>query len=305
MNKIPLEDTITAAFRFLFTRILSVIGTLWLPMLLLVAVWGGVIYLVVPHEWWMGQFPVLDEKHPDLGVILSIVRPFLIGAPLIGLVSLYLYSMMKVGLLRLSLGRAKGTYVFLSFGADVWRVMAASLLCMLTVMAAYVVILVFGFGGGALIETLKLSGWWMALLVLLVIAAVCFAIYATVRLYFFLPAVVVAEHRIGFAHSWRLGRGNFWRIVLISLLIVFAVSIVGGMISNIIMAPIMTGNLMQMQDKPTPAEIAAFLRSLVSLIPVFVGMTVIQQVAMMALMAGAQGSAYNALNAKQEEASVS
>ena len=41
MTKIPLETTIAGAYRFLFMRILSILGTLWLPMLVAVALLVG------------------------------------------------------------------------------------------------------------------------------------------------------------------------------------------------------------------------------------------------------------------------
>ena len=47
------------------------------------------------------------------------------------------------------------------------------------------------------------------------IVAVLWYIYAAVRLVFFLPAVVVAEEQIGLGRSWALGRGNFWRIIIV------------------------------------------------------------------------------------------
>jgi hypothetical protein len=162
MNKIPLEDTISAAFQFLFKRILSIIGTVWLPMVLLAAVWGGIVYLVVPHEWWQGQFPILADKNPDLAMIWSMIRPLAIGFPLMGLAGLVLFSVMQVGLLRLSLGQSRRTFVFLSFGADVWRIVAASFLCGLTVMALYAAILILAIGGGEFVKHLKPEAAWIA-----------------------------------------------------------------------------------------------------------------------------------------------
>jgi len=304
MNKIPLEATISAAYRFLFTRILSVLGTVWLPLLVMAVLAGGIIFAVVPPEWWHGQFPVaFGDKQPDLPQILALFRPFFIGMPPLILISLVLNAMMMVGLLRLSLGQTRSQYIFFSLGGDVWRVVLAMLLLIVILVLFYVVCAGVAVGASLLLKPFIPHGAWVVATVVLVIAAVCYPIYAIVRLYFFLPATIVAQHRIGFSHSWGLGRGNFWRIVLIFLVIVIPVGIVTGMVSNIAVMPIMASQLMQFQHHhhPSLADVFALFHAMVPLLPIMIGVGVVQRIAVTALMAGAAGSAYNALTPKQEE----
>ena len=301
MNKIPLETTIAGAYRFLFTRILSILGTLWLPLLVLAALWGGIAYLVVPHGWWQGQFPVIADKHPDPAMIWAIFQPFAMGMPLLAITGLVLGSMMLVGLMRLSLGQTKSSYIFFSLGGDIWRLVAAYVLLYLIAIGLIAVMVGIAMAGAGVAGLFVPKGAAVALTVLLVIAAVCFFIYAMVRFSFFVPAVVVAEHRIGLGRAWQLGGGNFWRIFIVILLIVIPVAIVGGMISNMTIMPILASEIMRLQGKPTAADLAAFFHALPPLIPVLLAIGVLQRIVTMGLMAGAMGSAYNAVVPRQEE----
>ena len=308
MTKIPLETTIAGAYRFLFMRILSILGTLWLPMLVAVALLVGIVWLVIPHEWLMGNFPKLPEGghgphdfKAGFTAMMAICGPFLKAIPLLTIVSLVMSSMMMVGLLQLSLGQRKSSYVFFSLGGDVWRLVLASLLIFVLLLLFYAGSIGIAVAASAIAKPLVPHGVWVAATILLAIAAVCFPIYAMVRLFFFLPAVVVTEHRIGLGRSWQLGRGNFWRIIVVILLIVIPVAIVGGMISNMTIMPILASELMRFEDKPTAADVTALFRALPPLIPMFLAIGVLQRVATMGLMAGAMGSAYNALVPKEEE----
>ena len=302
MNKIPLEATISAAYRFLFTRILSVLGTLWLPVLVMAALFGGLVYLMVPHEVWQGQIPaIFEQKHPDPWALLAILKPFFIGMPVMTLIGLVMSSMMMVGLLRLSLGQKQTQYIYFSLGGDVWRLTLAMFLLVFIIILLYLVAIGIAVGGSFLFKQFLPHGAWIALTVLLGIAAACYPIYAIVRLYFFLPATIVSQHRIGFGHSWELGRGNFWRIVLVFLVIAIPVGIVCGMISNIAVMPIIASQLMRFQEHPSPTEVLALLHGMLPLLPIVIGVGIVQRIATTALIAGAAGSAYNALSAKKEE----
>ena len=301
MPKIPLEQTISGAFRFFFVRILSVLGTVWLPLLAIAVLWGGLIWLVVPHDWWLGKFPVLQGKHPDPAAVFSIILPFFAVLPLLVLSAMVVDAMMSVGLLRLSLGVKKRCFIFFSLGADVWRVVWANVLIFVTLFAAEIAIVlfvIFATGLGTLFK--QYEGLWTAGIVVLTIAAICFAIYSLVRLFFFLPAMVVLNHKIAFANSWRLGRGNFWRIVLISLVICIAVSIVFGTISDVTLVAIAGGLADGLGEHPTHAQIMAFFRALIPLAPIMFAIMALEWVANTAIMAGAVGTAYKALTGKEE-----
>jgi hypothetical protein len=300
MNKIPLETTLAGSYRFLFTRILSILGTLWLPVLVTAALTAGIVWLVVPHEWLAGNFPKLGE-HPAPQEIWAICMPFVAGFPLLFVTMLVMSSMMYVGLMRLSLGQTPRCFAFFSLGGDVWRMALAFVAIWLLIMlleAGLVGLFVAAlFAAKALMPETAM----VLFLIVLGIAELCFFVYVAVRWSFFIPAVVVAEHSVGLGRSWELGGGNFWRIVVISLLIYIPVAMVAGMVWQMALMPYVVSEAMRLPENPGTAEIDTFFRALMPLLPVGLTVMVLQQVATMGLVAGAIGTAYKALNPAVEE----
>ena len=295
MNKIPLETTLAGAYRFLFTRILSIVGTLWMPFLVSVVLLAGIVWLVVPHAWLMGNFPQFGDN-PTFQEIWELCRPVVMGIPLIVVLSLVMGAMMLVGLMRLSLGQRKRCYFFFSLGADVWRMVLASILLVVLIILLELVLVGVFFGAMAAAKAFLPHNAVVLTLVVLGIVEVCFYIYAIVRWPFFLPAVVVAEKKIGLGRSWQLGGGNFWRIVVVYLLIFIPVAIVAGVVWQMTVMPVFISEAMRMPDKPAPADFVVLLQALLPLLPVILGLSLLQKLATMGLMAGAIGTAYNALN---------
>ena len=304
MSKIPLESTLAGAYRFLFTRILSIIGTLWLPFLATAALLAGIVWLAIPHDWLAGNFPQLSENASPQEV-LAICLPFVKAVPLILIVSLIMGSMMYVGLMRLSLGQTKHSFAFFSLGGDVWRMALAFVLMGLLIVLLEAVLIGLFFAALAAAKAFMPQTAMILFLVVLGIVEVCFLIYAVVRWQFFLPAVVVAEHKIGLGRSWELGGGNFWRIVVIVLLIVIPVGFVAGLVWQMTLMPVLVSEAMRMPDNPGPAEMSAFFRALLPLAPVFLIVILVQKVATMGLMAGAIGTAYKAVTPAPEEEQAS
>ncbi len=106
-----------------------------------------------------------------------------------------------------------------------WRLIGAYLLLALATIAIYVGIVVATIGLVALGVTVRspeshIGAAGNALIigaVLLGCVAALAAIYAGVTLSFLVTPVVIAEDRISLGRGWKLARGNFWRIVLMSL----------------------------------------------------------------------------------------
>ncbi|MDE2184343.1 MAG: hypothetical protein KGJ78_15085 [Alphaproteobacteria bacterium] len=304
MNRIPLETTIAGAYRFLFTKIVSIVGTLWLPFVLMAAIMGGAVYLVVPHEWLLGHFPTLHAKDVTPQAVFAMIGPCLAMAPLFFVVAIIAVSMMIAGLMRHALGQKTSmTFVYFSLGANVWRMAGAFILCWLVVMFAGALLA----GACAAFYALAFAAipkpWNGLVLAVFILCAVCAWVYTAIRLTFFIPAVVVAENRIGLGRSWQLGGGNFWRIFVIYLLIIMPVAFVGGIIAQMTFLPIVMGHLAQMHatDAHGPEAARAFIHTLLPLIPVIVVINLLERIALMGLMAGAAGTAYNAVTAKAEE----
>lgn len=302
MKKIPLEATLGGAYRFLFTRILSIIGTIWLPLVLLIAIGGGLVYWLVPHAWLAGHLPTLHAKDVEPAMAWALCRPFIVGIPIFGIAVLIAYAMMITGLMRLSLGQTTTpTFVYFSLGANVWRMILAFILCevMILVLGGVLAALVMLFKALAMPHIPHPAG--SLLFAVLILAAVCAFLYAAVRLTFFIPAVVVAENRIGLGRSWELGGGNFWRIIVIYLLVLLPVAIVAGIISQMTVLPAIMSQIVVLPHDAAPAQVVhAFLKALLPVLPAVVAIRVVAQLAMIGLVAGAAGTAYNAVTAKDE-----
>jgi len=298
MKKIPLEETLGGAYRFLFTNVVSIIGTAWLPFVASFALCGGLIYIAVPHEWWSGNFPQINSFEQ----IFAAVMPLLAVYPLILFLLVLMSAMVLAGLMRHALElKTTPTFVYFSLGAPVWRMLGAFVLYYL-VMILLVAALVLLFFLVYLVAFPHLPhGGGVALLIVLGIAEFCFYIYAAVRLFFFLPAVVVAENRIGLGRSWSLGGGNFWRIVVIFLLIVIPVAFVANIVMQMTVLPIIMGEVVKLHleaaktDHEQFAQIGHLLHVILHALPIIILISLVQRIAILGLVSGAIGKAYNAL----------
>ena len=247
MAKIPLERTIGDTYRFAFTNILSIFGIAWLPYALMVGVCSAAV-------WWMWpELGAIDySAQPDIaqnhevalrlaGKVLTVIFPLY-------LLVYVLFAMVITGVQRKALGLIQGpVFVYFSLGSEVWRllgamILAALIICAGAALTAGVVAAIFWFG-----ERQGVPAIYGLVEFIAVIAALCWFFYMMVRLWFFLPPVVVAEGGFGLARSWQLGGGNFWRIVALFLACVFGPAIVISMVSNIVFMPFMAGAMIKLQ----------------------------------------------------------
>ena len=141
--------------------------------------------------------------------------------------------------------------------------------------------------------------------VILCVVLGCFAIYAYITTTFFIPAVVVAENRIGLSRSWALGRGNFWRIVGIMLIISFPVSLAASTISSSLAQMAMGPDMVNMQvEMNSPAEAKDVFKTVMAAFytfgPYFIGLQVLQMIILQGLNGGAIAAAYRAVTGGDE-----
>lgn len=220
-GKLPIERTITEAYRFGFARLLSVVGTVWLPYLAFLAIVIGLVLLLAP-----GMPRMIAEQNIDIPALMGLSRLAILVFVLWFIVS----AMVSVGLQRIALGqRPRPVYVFFSLGPPVWRMAAAlflaSLVVLFVVLLSAVVVTILWFAAGGLAG----AAWLVRAVVALVAGA--FLVYVTLRLLFFLPAVVVAEETIGIERAWILGGHNFWRILIVAVAVGFPIVIVFHILS--------------------------------------------------------------------------
>jgi len=227
-GKLPVERAIADAYRFAFARFPSVLGTIWLPYLVLVLIALGLIRLAAPDVPQM-----LTTGELDLGAGMELLRL----AVLVAVFAFIIGAMVTVDLQRKAMGTKMGPrYVFFSLSAPVWRMAGASFL--VAIVVGIVVVL----------SVLLCVGIWSAaaalgpvaglIRVVAVLAIVAIVIYIALRLTFFLPAVVVAENSIGLERAWILGGHNFWRILLVTIAVLFPIAIVFHLVSWALLGPV-------------------------------------------------------------------
>jgi len=227
---VPVERTISDAYRFAFTRFFSILGTIWLPYLVLALIIVALVRLMAPD---LPQ--LITGRDFDLAAGMELLRL----AALVGIFGFIAGAMVTVDLQRKAMGTHTGPpWVFFSLGAPVWR-MAGSLF--LAGVVVFVVALIAGLVCAAI--------WWAAgslsavgalIRVVAVLATIGFVIYVVLRLMFFLPAVVVAETSIGIERAWILGGHNFWRIVIVAIAVVLPVVIVFHLLSWALVTPLLS-----------------------------------------------------------------
>jgi len=117
MTKIPVLDTIRAAYRFTFTHLGAIIGLIWLPMIL-----ATVIGFFVLQRFFSALADALASNN------FALAGPAILGLISFLLVGLLLFAMMAVPVVQLALGsRKSGALAHFAFGMAEWRLFRASL----------------------------------------------------------------------------------------------------------------------------------------------------------------------------------
>lgn len=298
MNKLPVGETISGAYGFAFAGFLTVLGTVWLPYLVLFALDAGAVYLIAP------DLPT-RVVHGDID--MSLVYSWQRVRPLIFIVNFIIGSMIAVGLQQRALGQVQGpTFFYFSLGAPVWRMIGATFLALV----AYVFIMVLTVAATAalVLAAIKfVAHFGVAIGVIVGILASCWLIYAGARLFFFLPAVVVAEEQIGLVRAWELGGGNFWRIFAVAFVVFVPFWIGFYIVWGAVIGPFIPWDLFShVHSGMTPdqandlsfAIIKRMLQEVRVALPVFLTLFVIQQLLTLGLANGMIAKGYLGVTGK-------
>src|SRR5215469_15631104 len=225
-GKLPVERAILDAYRFAFPGFLSVLGTLWLPYLILVLIALGLIRLIAPDVPQMLRTGALD-----LGAGMELLRLVV----LVVIVAFIAGAMVTVDLQRKAMHTKTGAgWVWFSLSGPVWRMAGASFLAtivvgVVTLVTVLICVAIWSAAGALAAASL--------IRVIDVAATIAVIIYIALRLTFFLPAVVVTENSLGIERAWVLGGQNFWRILLVMIAIVVPVWIVFHLLSWALVGP--------------------------------------------------------------------
>ena len=236
-DKVAVGEAVQAGYRFGFSS--DAVGMAWLPCLLALAVTTAIPLIAFSGMATPASMTLLT---PDAAKVANLAMMLM---PANVLFNTIFTAMAEVGVLSVALNKREAAGAFFSFGPTVLKLIAAELLVLLAtwafiavlwavfIAASYAVGLDLPLPGAPLADWLtfplrkffacgvarSLCPATPVLIGLIVFAALefCALMYVSVRLSFFLPAVVVFENRISIGRAWTLARGQFWRILVVSL----------------------------------------------------------------------------------------
>lgn len=299
MKKVPLEATFTGAYKFLFGNMISIIGTMWLPVLIAGAVLAAFACSIIPPDWLHGNFTPLADPEAYVWAHLPVI---LLAVPALTLVCLLAGAMIKVGLLRHSLGlKTTTTFIWFSLGSNVWRMAGASLLYIFIYFTIEIAVMIAVATTGTIFVLVPnfpapVVG---AVNALVAVAGFVAGVYTIARLFFFLPAVIVAENKIGVGRAWELGKGNVWRIIAVTLMVTLPVMFILGIAVYTLLISTVVVEVAR-QAPQTPEQTLHFLKTLLPVGAMLAGAYLAGIFAMYGAMLGAVGEAYKAVTAKEE-----
>jgi hypothetical protein len=307
--KIPVGDTINYAYTYTFGNLLPILGLTWLPLAITAAIG---YYAQTLWFDWLAKVPMFTAAgRPDPQAMMNIFADM--GAFggllfLVTLVALFLTAVVAVAVTTHSLGMRSGqTYIHLAAGAPEWRVFGGYIRLFFSMLGiifiATLASLVVGFTAASVFGGEGGIGGLAAAVV--IIAIICLAVLTLVRMSFLMvPSIVVEPGKGGLARSYHLTRGNFWRIIVIVLVLYLPVAMVAGavqsaVIGNSFMGPLLEV-LQQAKDGPmTPEQWQSmFTRMMEAMRDAFLPMAIINFVSsifLSGLIYGGSAYAYRAL----------
>ncbi len=207
MTKIPVLATIRAAYGFTFQNLGSIIGLIWLPMVVL-----SVTGFFALQNLFGAMIDYLRGSNPAaMGPAALMTLAYLV-------VVLLLYAVMYSAVTQLALGTRQGnTMMHFALGAVEWRLFRAFLaltgLVMLLMLAALLTATVaqLALSMGGLRPTETQSGLLMMFAFYGVMAI------AVPRFLLLLPAVAAQGEDLAMRRAWALSAGNFAGLLAIAI----------------------------------------------------------------------------------------
>jgi hypothetical protein len=219
MNKIPVARTISSAYGFTFGHVGTVIGLIWLP---LVVYYVGRFFIVNYAQ------SIAASSDPSSGGRAALV---LIG---FWFLSVFFTAIIGVAVTRQAMNPKQGNIILnFGFGQAELNYFLALLAVFAVMVLVYiaVVILAAVAGGAAGTAAGAADGGakkWLvsSIIVVVVVAAAAALVYVGVRLVYLVAPVTVSESKIDLTRAWQLSRGNFWRMLAILLVTIGPIVII-------------------------------------------------------------------------------
>jgi hypothetical protein len=284
MKKLPVLEIIKAAYSFVFTHLGSIIGLIWVPMVLITVA----AFFVEQRYLDAAAGALLTGSSANLGsVTLGLIFFFIAW--------LLFNAIMYVPVVQLALGKRKGdALIHFAFGPVEWRMFRAitSLVGFLLMPALTIGLLInsllyFGLSGHAIPAPAVIG------LEALVLVAYLGLAYVGLRFVFLLPAVAVQEEGPVLPRAWKLSAGNFWRIVAILLGTMGPVAFVAALGQVLLEGP----QALMPAIGNTSAVAASQLHIMSMNMPLTQGIGFLVAPLLLGLAAGASAAAFTALQA--------
>ena len=229
MNRIPVGRTISSAYAFTFGHIGTVIGLIWLPLLL----------------YYVGQFFIVNyaESLAASGDPTAAGRATLV---VIGFwfLSVFFTAIIGVALTRQALTPKPGNIIVsFGFGPAELNYFLALLTVFAVMLAVYIgVVFVAAAVGGVGAIAAGAAGArapWLqsSIMATVMVLAAAALIYVGVRLVYLVAPVTVSESKIDLIRSWQVSRGNFWRMLLVFAATVGPVAVLSQVAFALIVGP--------------------------------------------------------------------
>lgn len=268
----PVVATIRDAYSFTLTHLGSVIGLIWVPMVLLT-----VMGFFSSQRYYNTTIEALASNNAEqIWSSLLMWLAYLIAA-------LLLQAVMYAAVTQLALGMRSGpVWAHFAFGPAEWRMFRA----LLAFVALMFPLFLFG---SALVNVVVLQAAPATPAVLLIFYGLILA--AIARFFVLLPALSATESGPLLRRAWTLTAGNFWRLLAVLLAIVvplfiFAVLLIVPVAQRL--PPLPAGGSPQVQQ-------LAILTWLRQALPFLWGLLFLIWPLVMGLFAGASVSAWRAL----------
>ena len=273
MTKIPVLDTIRAAYRFTFTHLGAIIGLIWLPMIL-----ATVIGFFVLQRFFSSLADAFASNN------FALAGPAILGLISFILVGLLLFAMMAVPVVQLAMGsRKSGALAHFAFGTAEWRLFRASLGVVGFLVA---LLLIVSTVLGAALGPRALSANLISLAIFYVAA-----IFFGLRFGFLLPGVAVEDTGPVLPRSWILSNGNFWRILAVFLAVALPLRLLMVIVEVAVEGP----GILMPQVMTSAAMVAVQLHTETQSMPVTAGILFLIAPVALGLIMGASAHAFQAL----------
>jgi hypothetical protein len=272
MPQMPVVATIRDAYNFTLTHLGSVIGLIWIPMVLLT-----VMGFFSSQRYYNDTIEALASGNAaQMGSSFLMWLAYLIAA-------LLLQAVMYAAVTQLALGMRSGpVWAHFAFGQAEWR-MFRSLLAF-----TGLVIPLFLFGS-VVLNMVVLQAAQAAPAVLLIFYGLLLA--AVARFFVLLPAISATEAGPLLRRAWMLTAGNFWRLLAVLLAIVIPLFILAVLLMVPVaqrLPPLPVGGSQQVQQ-------LAMLTWVRQALPFLWGLLFLIWPLVIGLFAGASVSAWRAL----------